>query len=109
MADDEKDRFGDKLRDAEKAKEDQFFAERDRALFQKLKAQSGGEPDKTARSLPQGRCPRCGDHLTSTLRQDVTINGCPKNHGIWLDDAELEKLVRRESSGWLSRILGQSR
>jgi len=38
MPDDQKDRFGDKLRDVEKAKEDQFFAERDRRLVEKLKA-----------------------------------------------------------------------
>jgi len=109
MADQEKDRFGDKLRDAEKAREDKFFADRDRELIEKLKAQSGAQADETARSLVQGRCPRCGEHLTTALRQDVTIDLCPKNHGIWLDDGELEKLMSRESSGWLSRILGQTR
>lgn len=41
MPDDEKDRFGDKLRDAEKAKEDQFFAERERQLLDKLRARAG--------------------------------------------------------------------
>jgi hypothetical protein len=32
-----KDRLGDKLRDAEKAREDQYFAKRDKELLQKLK------------------------------------------------------------------------
>ena len=32
-----KDRLGDKLRDAEKAREDQYFAKRDQELLQKMK------------------------------------------------------------------------
>jgi len=36
----EKDRLGDKLRDLEHAREDLFFAERDRLLIEKLRAQS---------------------------------------------------------------------
>jgi hypothetical protein len=35
---DSKDRLGDKLRDAEKAREDQYFAKRDKELLEKLKA-----------------------------------------------------------------------
>ena len=34
MAADEKDRLGDKLRDVERAREDLYFAERDRQLLQ---------------------------------------------------------------------------
>jgi len=41
MSDGEKDRLGDKLRDVEKGREDKFFADRDRALIEKLKAQTG--------------------------------------------------------------------
>lgn len=35
--DDEKDRFGDKLRDVEKAREDQWALEEDRKLIEKLR------------------------------------------------------------------------
>ena len=35
MADD-KDRFGNKLRDKERGEEDRYFSERDRALVEKL-------------------------------------------------------------------------
>ena len=37
MANEQKDRFGDKLRDAEKAREDEYFARRDRELLEKLR------------------------------------------------------------------------
>jgi uncharacterized protein len=109
MSDDEKDRFGDKLRDVEKAREDKFFADRDRELLEKLKAQTGEQAEQSGRALAKGRCPRCGEHLTTSARQHVSVDACPRNHGIWLDEGELEKLTRGETSGWLSRILGQTR
>jgi len=44
MANDNKDRFGEKLRDAEKAREDEYFARRDRELLEKIrKEQAAGE------------------------------------------------------------------
>ena len=43
MAVEEKDRLGDKLRDAERAREDQYFAERDRQLIDRLRQSKGGE------------------------------------------------------------------
>lgn len=41
-ADSGKDRLGDKLRDLEKAREDQFFAKRDRELIEQLRARQHG-------------------------------------------------------------------
>ena len=60
MGNEQKDRFGDKLRDLEQAREDKFFAERDRELIAKLKAQKNSptavpnpvEAEKTKRSDP---------------------------------------------------------
>jgi hypothetical protein len=107
MSDGEKDRYGDKLRDVEKAREDKFFADRDRELLNKLKAAAGTQEQEAVRELAQARCPRCGERLTTRTQLDVEIDECPVGHGIWLDAGELEKLTSRESSGWLSRILGR--
>jgi len=107
MSDGEKDRFGDKLRDVEKAREDKFFAERDRELIQKLKAQAGSQEEQTVRELARMRCPKCGDRLAARIQLDVAIEECPSGHGVWLDTGELEKLKARESSGWLARFLGR--
>lgn len=109
MPDDERDRFGEKLRDVEKAREDLFFAERDRALLEKMKKQTGSEGEDSGPTLVKGRCPRCGEHLVATSRHDVAIHECPRDHGIWLDGGELEKMMTRENSGWLARILGRPR
>ncbi len=39
MAGDQKDRLGDKLRDLEKAREDDYFARRDRELLEKMRSE----------------------------------------------------------------------
>ena len=40
---DPKDRLGDKLRDAEKAREEQYFAQREKELLERLKARLAKE------------------------------------------------------------------
>jgi len=107
MSDGEKDRYGDKLHDVEKAREDKFFADRDRELLQKLKAQTGAQEEQAVRELAHMRCPKCGERLVTRTQLDVEIDACPTGHGIWLDDGELEKLTTRESTGWLARVLGR--
>jgi hypothetical protein len=107
MSDGEKDRYGDKLRDVEKAREDKFFADRDRELLLKLKGQANSEEEQAVRELARMRCPKCGERLVTRSEHQVEIDACPSGHGIWLDDGELEKLTARESTGWLARILGR--
>jgi len=98
---DEKDRFGDKLRDAEKGREDKYFADLDRALTEKMRAQTAGE--QVAAHM---RCPKCGERLTVRNYSGITVDECPACRGIFLDHGELQELAKRESGGWLSRILG---
>lgn len=45
MANQEKDRFGDKLRDAEKAREDDYFARKDRELLEKMKREKQADQE----------------------------------------------------------------
>ena len=91
----EKDRWGDKLRDAERAREDKFFAERDQALLKKLKSAVATDDVETIRGLARMRCPKDGTHLQQTRHLDVTVEECPHCQGIWLDKNELEELCRR--------------
>jgi hypothetical protein len=51
MSDSEKDRWGDKLHDAEKAREDKFFADRDAELVGKLKARTGVQEEQSVREV----------------------------------------------------------
>ncbi len=63
VAADEKDRFGDKLRSVEKAREDQWAAERDRELLARLRRQAEEraarerQPGKTLKVFDRILCP----------------------------------------------------
>jgi hypothetical protein len=113
MTMEEKDRLGNKLRDAERAREDQYFAERDRQLIDRLRQSKTGEKEAPL----QGRkdtapmeaapmlCPKCGTPLNSHTLHDVSVDECPSCHGMWLDAGELEALARWENAGWIARWL----
>lgn len=105
MTANEKDRFGDKLRDAERAREDQYFAERDRKLLDQLREAKEGEAEQTFKEAALGRCPKCGTRLQSHTLHDISIEECPRCHGMWLDQGELQELGRREDEGWIARWL----
>ncbi|MBU6280761.1 hypothetical protein KGQ64_00870 [bacterium] len=70
----EKDRLGDKLHDVEKAREDLFFAQRDRELLEKLRAGSAAA----------GACPTCGAALESREEAPLRLRVCPAGHGGWI-------------------------
>lgn len=105
----DKDRYGDKLREVERAREDKYFSDRDRELLDKLRTQVAGKDDAEARLAAHMRCPKDGERLVSRTQLGVTVDDCPTCGGTWLDKGELEELARRENSGWLSRFLGLSR
>ena len=81
--DDQKDRFGDKIHDLEKVREDQWAREQDRALLEKMRT-------KKQSSL---QCPRCGAQLVTQTSGDLTLMACPDGHGGWLEGTDLERLI----------------
>jgi hypothetical protein len=81
--DNEKDRFGDKIQDREKAREDQWAREQDRLLLEKMRA----------RQHPALHCPRCEAQLVAKAGGDLTIMACPNDHGAWLEAPALERLI----------------
>jgi hypothetical protein len=102
---DPKDRLGDKLRDAERAREDEYFAKRDRELLEKLREEKGEHAEETLRKIALMRCPKCGAALDSRQMRGVNVEHCPKCDGIWMDRGELEQIAGTESEGWISRWL----
>ena len=105
MVNEEKDRLGNKLRDAERAREDQYFAERDRKLIEALRQAKEGETEAALKEAAHMRCPKCGTRLIPHTLHDVSLDECPSCHGVWLDAGELEDLARREDAGWIARWL----
>jgi Transcription factor zinc-finger len=81
--DDQKDRFGDKIRDLEKVREDQWAREQDRALLEKMRA----------RQHSALHCPECEAELVAQGGGELTVMACPNGHGAWLDGAALKRLA----------------
>ncbi len=101
---DEKDRFGNKLKEKERAEEDLYFAKRDRELLDKIKKKEA-DASKTQAAFSPGLCPKCGGALAERKVEEVAVDECGSCHGIWLDAGELEVLSRREKESWLGRLL----
>jgi len=100
----DKDTFGEKLHQKEKADEDSYFAQRDRELIAKWKAQTTEEEEARVRERAATRCPKCGE----TLRE-VRVEVCPKCRGMSLEQGDLDQGVRHQGSGWLARCLERIR
>lgn len=104
----EKDPFGDKLKEKERAEENLYFAKRDRELLEKLRGKDEAGGAAALREAVRGRCPRCGETLLHKTIESVEIDECPSCSGVWLDKGELEALSHREQESWLGRFFRSS-
>ncbi|HXG21137.1 MAG TPA: zf-TFIIB domain-containing protein [Methylomirabilota bacterium] len=100
----ERDPLGEKIRLKERGEEDQYFAERDRELLEKLKHAREVEREHTIRELARARCPQCGERLRQRLVHSEPINECPSCQGVWLPK---EKLVAASQQGneWMRHFV----
>jgi DNA repair exonuclease SbcCD ATPase subunit len=101
---DEKDRLGEKLRQKEKAEENRFFAERDKAALERLRKQKTAAEQDAARQAAPMRCPKDGERLASIEQAGVTAEQCPTCQGLWFDKGEVEAIAARERDSWLGRF-----
>jgi Zn-finger nucleic acid-binding protein len=82
---DEKDRLGDKLRQAEMARESQWARQRDAEIIERLRR----------KYVEPINCPQCGDRLDARVAIGVGGMACPSHHGAWADGEALEQLRAR--------------
>jgi hypothetical protein len=82
---DEKDRFGEKIHESEKAREDQWARQQDAALLEKIRQ----------RAAAAIHCPRCGKALIDKVQDGVHLLACPQNEGAWIDASVLENLLKK--------------
>jgi hypothetical protein len=103
----DKDKFGEKLRDRRKASEDLFIAEQDRKLIERLSERLRQSAAASARS---GACPRDGAKLVTRNEKGVTIDFCPTCHGMWLDKGDVQTVVKQKNETavihWIRSIFG---
>src|SRR5689334_23221080 len=86
----EKDRFGEKMRLVERAKEDIYFAEKDRELIAELKARL-----VEVRPGSALRCPKCQGEWSTYKFMDFVLERCKSCEGVWLDRGELEAIINK--------------
>ena len=91
----EKDRFGETMKLAERAKEDIYIAELDRELLAKLKDRL----QKSEKTVIDLRCPKCPGHLVAYTFDGFALDRCDACGGIWMDRGELEDVVHKVSRG----------
>jgi hypothetical protein len=95
---DEKDRFGQKLHDLEKAREDQWARDEDRRLIEKMRA-AREEDHKVLGELRQRHpaelhCPQCNTVLAPRAVGGIGMLECPSEHGAWLDAESLRQMIK---------------
>jgi Zn-finger nucleic acid-binding protein len=94
----EKDRFGDFIRLLERAREDVYFAAKDRDLIEKQHRRL----EKARQSQlenPAMKCPRCGVKLRDSTLINFSVNRCPVCGGVWLDRAVLGQFLNMKRIG----------
>lgn len=101
---DEKDRFGETMRLVERAKEDIYFAARDRELIEKLKARMEKVEHK-GDTNQQRNCPKCSGKLETYKFMDFILDQCPSCGGVWLDKGELEGILHEVARGPLASLI----
>ena len=88
----EKDRFGDFIRLLERAREDVYFAEKDRELIDRLKRHfAQGKQSKLAN--PAMNCPQCAISLHNSSLMDFAVSRCSGCGGIWVNRDVLHQFL----------------
>jgi hypothetical protein len=107
MATGEKDKFGDTMKLVERAKEDIYFAQRDREILEKLRS----ELKKVEHAANELQCPKCHGRLEAYTFQGFALDRCQSCGGIWLDKGELEGVVGKVARGplapWIDKLLAK--
>ena len=92
------------LDDRKRGLEEEYFRRKEREAIEKLRAQIAVGQQAKESGASSMQCPRCGGALKEVTVEEVQIDSCGNCGGVWLDAGELERLRKRESGGWFSRL-----
>jgi len=96
--------MANKWDERKKAKEDEYFVNRERELLAKLKAKQESEAKLSSKRACYMKCPKCGEALKERSFQKKAIDQCTGCGGIWLDAGELEQVAEKDDGSWLGRF-----
>jgi len=89
--------------------EDEYFvredAEKKRRLAVSAKKETEAAELKRLKELHFMRCPKCGLQLQEVKYKGIDVDVCFSCHGIFLDQGELETIVKHEGHGVVAAVL----
>jgi len=92
----EKDRFGDFFSLVERAREDVYFAQKDRELLAKQKLRLA-EIHQGQLAVPAMNCPQCAIVLQKSSLMDIAVSRCSGCGGIWVERAVLQQFMNMKT------------
>ena len=84
MAIEGKDRLGNKIQDAEAARENQWARQHDEELLEKMR-----------KRLDHIACPHCKEFLVAKFDDGIHMMACPKGDGAWLNASALKAVLKQ--------------
>lgn len=87
-----KDRYGEFISLVERARQEVFFAAKDRELLDKLKHRLENAPQGQL-EFHARNCPECGIALGNSSLMSFAVSRCSSCGGIWIDHAVLQQLI----------------
>jgi hypothetical protein len=90
--------------DRRRTAEEEYFARKNREAVEKLRAKMRVAAQAKEAGLSSMSCPRCDGTLKEIQFEGAMIDTCDKCGGVWLDSGELETIMKKDSTGWFSRL-----
>ena len=84
--------------------EEEYFHRKNQEAIEKLREKMKVAEEAKAAATSAMKCPRCDGTLKEGKVDEITMDACEKCGGVWLDSGELEKLNKKESGGFFSRL-----
>jgi ribosomal protein L37AE/L43A len=82
-------------------REDEYFLKLDKEKIKKRRSELDVKRDEEAKLNRKQthwmKCPKCGSDLNEMNYQNVMIDTCQECKGIWLDQGEIELLVKGQA------------
>jgi hypothetical protein len=86
--------------------EDEYFAKQDAEKLAGLRAREERERQDAERKTHYMKCPKDGSDLRTIEFHGVQVDTCDECGGLWLDQGELDILLKHEDPGLFRRVMG---
>jgi len=87
--------------------EEEYFAKLEAERMDRKRQEQSRLAEDAEKKSHYMRCPKCGGHLATVELHRVQVDRCPDCHGLWLDNGEIDAVIKGEDKGRLGRALGE--